>query len=224
MRPLRAGQIAEGQQDFDRAVVEYTKALRERPNDRTARASLEQAKIRAAQDHFARARRLASTGKFEEALVEYGIAGELNPANAAIQDEMTRVRLQLRAKIAVNEGGKTQLETVIEQSLSAPLPGADLPDDVDDARHVGVSRGEQPGHLCRDCEVHEPQYRLRSDISRSADQRRFTQHQAARRAQRRRAGDAQLLESHRSAHARRSSPTRLPNGASTRKRSSARFT
>ncbi len=127
---IRAGQIAEGQQDFDRAVVEYTKALRERPNDRTIQASLEQAKIRAAQDHFSRARRLASTGKFEDALVEYGIAGELNPASAAIQDEMTRVRLQLRAKIAVNEGGKTQLETVIEQSLSAPLPGADLPDDV----------------------------------------------------------------------------------------------
>ena len=127
---MRAAQIAEGQQDFDRAVVEYTKVLRERPNNRTVQASLEQAKIRAAQDHFARARRLAATGKFEEALVEYGIAGELNPGNSTIQDEMTRVRLQLRAKIAVNEGGKTHLETVIEQSLNAPLPGADLPDDV----------------------------------------------------------------------------------------------
>jgi general secretion pathway protein D len=127
---MRAGQIAEGQQDFDRAVVEYTKVLRERPNDRTVRASLEQAKIRAAQDHFARARRLAATGKFEEALVEYGIAGELNPGNSAIQDEMTRARIQLRAKISVNEGGKTHLETVIEQSLNQPLPGADLPDDI----------------------------------------------------------------------------------------------
>jgi general secretion pathway protein D len=127
---LRAGQTAESQQDFDRAVVEYTKVLRERPNDRTALASLEQAKIRAALDHFARARRLASTGKLEEALLEYRIASELNPTNATIQEEADRVRLQLRAKIAVNEGGKTHLETVIEQSLNAPLPGADLPDDI----------------------------------------------------------------------------------------------
>ena len=57
---LRAGQIAETQQDYDRAVVEYTKAVQARPNDRTARAALEQVKLRAAQDHFTRARRLAS--------------------------------------------------------------------------------------------------------------------------------------------------------------------
>src|SRR5262245_58106569 len=106
---LRAGQTAEVQQDFDRAVVEYTKVVRERPNDRNARASLEQVKVRAAADHFTRARRLASTGKLEEALIEYQIAGELNPTNSTIQEEATRVRGQLRAKIAVNEEGKTQL-------------------------------------------------------------------------------------------------------------------
>jgi general secretion pathway protein D len=127
---MRAGHAAESQQDYDRAVVEYEKALRERPNDRTVRASLEQAKMRAAQDHFSRARRLASTGKLEEALIEYRIASELNPTHAQIDEEMARARTQLRAKIAVNEEGKTQLETVIAQSLEAPLPGSDLPTDV----------------------------------------------------------------------------------------------
>src|SRR5215207_8995834 len=78
---IRAGQTAESQKDWDRAVVEYTKVVRERPNDRTALAMLEQAKVRAAQEHFSRARRLASTGQLEEALVEYRIAGELNPTN-----------------------------------------------------------------------------------------------------------------------------------------------
>jgi general secretion pathway protein D len=127
---MRAGQAAESQQDYDRAVVEYEKAVRERPNDRTARTSLEQAKLRAAQDHFSRARRLASLGKLEEALVEYRIASELNPTNSTIDQEMARARAQLRAKISVSEAGKTQLETIIAQSLAAPLPGADLPADI----------------------------------------------------------------------------------------------
>ena len=127
---IRAARLAESQQDYDRAVVEYTKVVRARPNDRMARASLEQAKLRAAQDHFTRARRMASVGKVEEALVEYQLAAELNPSNQSILDEMRTARAQLRAKIAVNEEGKTRLETLIQQSLDAPLPGSDLPDDI----------------------------------------------------------------------------------------------
>ncbi len=127
---LRAARLAESQQDFDRAVIEYTKVVRARPDDRNARAALEQVKTRASLDHFTRARRLASTGKFEEALVEYQIAGELNPANPAVQEEMRTVRAQLRAKIAISEEGKTHLETLVQQSMDAPLPGSDLPANI----------------------------------------------------------------------------------------------
>jgi tetratricopeptide (TPR) repeat protein len=62
---LRAGQLAESQQDYDRAVIEYTKVVRAEPDNRNALASLEQVKIRAAQGHFTRARRMASVGKLE---------------------------------------------------------------------------------------------------------------------------------------------------------------
>jgi general secretion pathway protein D len=127
---LRAARQAESQQDFDRAVVEYTKVVRARPDDRTARAALEQMKLRAAQDHFTRARRLSSIGKLEEALVEYQLAAELNPTNANIQDEMRSVRAQLRTKVAVNDEGKTRLETLIAESFDAPRPGTELPDDI----------------------------------------------------------------------------------------------
>jgi general secretion pathway protein D len=125
-----AAQLAESEQDWDRAVVEYTKLLRAKPDDRNTRASLEQAKLRAAQAHFSTARRLASIGRFDDALIEYQVAAELNPTNGTIQDEMRTVRTQLRAKLAVNDSGKTQLQTLIAQSLEAPLPGATLPTDV----------------------------------------------------------------------------------------------
>ncbi len=46
--PLRAGQAAERRADYDRAVVEYTNAVRANPDDRTARASLERVRLRAA--------------------------------------------------------------------------------------------------------------------------------------------------------------------------------
>ena len=58
--PFRAGERAERAQDFDRAVVEYTKAVRVRPDDRTARLALDRARLRASQDHYFRGRRLAA--------------------------------------------------------------------------------------------------------------------------------------------------------------------
>src|SRR6266545_2623454 len=77
--PLKLGEQAETRQDYDRAVVEYTNALRKHPNDSNARQGLARAKVRAAAEHFYRGRRLTGSGKPEDALVEYQLASELNP-------------------------------------------------------------------------------------------------------------------------------------------------
>jgi general secretion pathway protein D len=128
---IKVARNAEMTQNYDIAVAEYTKLVRANPNDREARQGLERAKLRASQDHFTTARRLAATGKLEEALIEFQLAFELNPGNPDIDQELKDTRSQLRAKIAVREdGGKTRLESLIAQSLSAPLPGSDLPVDA----------------------------------------------------------------------------------------------
>ena len=127
---LSQARTAEQQQDYDLAVAEYTKAARARPNDRSVRLALDRAKIRASQDHFARARRHAATGHTEEALIEYQLAAELNPASGDIQDELRTLRAQMRTQVALDRGGKTTLEALIRDSLAAPLPGADVPTDV----------------------------------------------------------------------------------------------
>src|SRR5688572_18206304 len=127
---LKVARNAESTQNYDIAVAEYTKLLREDPDSKEARFGLERAKLRASQDHFTKARRLAATGSIEEALVEYQLATELNPGNSDIQRELQETRVQLRAKIAVRDDGKTRLESLIAQSLEAPLPGADLPTDA----------------------------------------------------------------------------------------------
>jgi tetratricopeptide (TPR) repeat protein len=120
---LNRGRSAELRQDYDIAVVEYTKAVRLRPNDSDARLALERAKLRAAQDHFMRGRRLAATGKLDRALVEFELASELNPSGGDIDDELRSTRTKLRAQIAVAREGKTELQTIIERSRELPPPG-----------------------------------------------------------------------------------------------------
>ena len=127
---LNLARAAEQQQDYDLAVAEYTKAARARPTDRGVRLALDRAKIRASQDHFSRARRHTATGHTEEALIDYQLAAELNPASGDIQNELRTLRAQMRTQIALDRGGKTTLEALIKDSLAAPLPGADVPADV----------------------------------------------------------------------------------------------
>ncbi len=127
---FRSGRRAEQLQDYDLAVVEYTKALQRTPDDRAARQALERVKLRAAQEHYARARRLYTVGKLDEALVEFQLAAELNPSSAEIEEGVRATRGALRNKVAVAREGKTELESLIERSRNMPPPGMDLPTDV----------------------------------------------------------------------------------------------
>ena len=127
---VHRGQTAEQQQDYDRAVVEYAKAVKLDPGHTDARLGLGRAKVRAAEFHFLRGRRLAATGKLDAALVEYQLAAELNPSNGDIDDELRSTRTKLRAKIAITQEGKTDLQSLIERTRDLSPPGLDLPADV----------------------------------------------------------------------------------------------
>jgi general secretion pathway protein D len=126
----RQGRDAEQRQDYDRAVVEYTKALRLKPDNTDARLGLERAKLRASGEHFQRGRRLAAVGRFDQALVEYELAFELNPTSGEIEEQVRATRTQLRTKVAVAREGKTQLEALIDRARDLPPQGLDLPQDV----------------------------------------------------------------------------------------------
>jgi general secretion pathway protein D len=127
---LRHGRRAELAQDYDRAVVEYTNAVRAHPDNRDARAALERVKLRAAQDHTARARRFAGQERYEEAVIEYQLASELNPTDAAVETALRDARQRLRTKVTVTRGGRTELESLIDRTRDRPAPGLELPADV----------------------------------------------------------------------------------------------
>jgi general secretion pathway protein D len=126
---LRNGRSAEDRQDYDRAVLEYQRALQLDPNSANARASLERAKLRAAQDHFTRGRRLAALGKLDEALAEYQLASEMNPASGEITEELRTTQNLLRAKVATNREGKTELQALVDRMRDQPAPGLAAPTD-----------------------------------------------------------------------------------------------
>ena len=124
---LRAGEHAEQAKDYDRAVVEYTNALRANPEDYNTRLALDRAKMRASAEHTARGRRFASAERYEDALVEYQLASELNPTDAQVEAGLKDARQRLRAKDAVSRGGKTELELLIERARASAPPGLELP-------------------------------------------------------------------------------------------------
>ena len=127
---MRNGREAEQLQDYDRAIVEYTKVLRSQPDNREARQLLDRARVRAALDHFSRGRRLEAGGRLDEALVELQLASELNPNNQDIRDALDSVRTQQRNKVAIARDGKTGLESLIERTRTMTAQGQELPNDV----------------------------------------------------------------------------------------------
>jgi general secretion pathway protein D len=128
--PFRAGERAEHAQDYDRAVVEYTKAARANPDNVTTRLALDRARLRASQEHYFRGRRLAADERPEEALLELQLASELNPAAAEIEAAVRDARQKLRTKLAASRDGRTELQALVERSRSLSPPGLDLPEGV----------------------------------------------------------------------------------------------
>ncbi|MGV3519686.1 secretin N-terminal domain-containing protein [Luteitalea sp.] len=127
-KPYRVGQLAEQRDDFDQAIVAYTQAQVADPDNREIALALKRAKLRASASHHSKGRRLAGAGKYEEALVEFRLALEFNPAYSDAEDAVREMRVALRTKMAVRKDGGTQLESLISRARALPPEGRDLPE------------------------------------------------------------------------------------------------
>jgi general secretion pathway protein D len=118
---FRLGEQAERREDYDRAVLEYSKALQRSPDNQHYRRSLERARLRASEAHAAVGRRLASRGLYKEALDEFRLALDLNPRSeqllADVRDAEERRASGVRA---------ASLEQLKEKARERSLPGLDL--------------------------------------------------------------------------------------------------
>ncbi len=137
---LRQARLADELQDYDVAVARYAKVVREHPDNREAQQGLARAKLRAAEDHYTRGRRLASQGRYEDAELELQIATELNPANADAARELHTVRVAIRTEVSTSDHGETPLESLLARTRDLPPAGYQLPDTRLPAR---IATGQQ---------------------------------------------------------------------------------
>ena len=128
---FRSAQQAELQRDFDRAVLEYRRAVEERPDDRQAQLALNRARLRAAEAHYAEGRRLARLSRWQDALAEFQVAYELNPSRGDIADELRATRDKVQSDLTARAEGVTELEALIARTRDAAPPGLDLPRDIE---------------------------------------------------------------------------------------------
>ena len=114
------GEKAERVQDYDRAVLEYQRAVKESPDSLTYRGALARARLRAATEHANAARRLATRGLVGEALGEYRLALALRPDTPGVAEEMNALaERQKRGAEGANEAARARAR------ISA-LPGLEL--------------------------------------------------------------------------------------------------
>jgi len=116
---FRSGENAERLQDYDRAVLEYQRAVKESPDNVQYRRALERARLRASNDHANMARRLAGRGLYNEALGEYRIALEMNPNASGVAEEMRDLDERRRK-------GSVSFEEAKARAREKALPGLDL--------------------------------------------------------------------------------------------------
>jgi general secretion pathway protein D len=116
---FRAGENAERLQDYDRAVLEYQKAVKDAPDNVQYRRALQRARLRAANDHANMGRRLAGRGLFNEAMNEYRLALELDPNAPGVAEAM-------RGAEAERQRGRASLEDAKARARERALPGLDL--------------------------------------------------------------------------------------------------
>ena len=118
---FRAGQKAERHGDWDRATLEYSKALKENPESLDAKLSLERARTRSAESHVAQGRRLAARGLFKDALEEYQLALDLDGSQPGLIAEMDEIRKN-REKGLVPKSVAALKQSARERSL----PGLEI--------------------------------------------------------------------------------------------------
>ena len=118
---FHAGRQAERRQDYDRAVLEYSKAVQGSPDNQGYRLALVRARLRASTEHANTARRLAGRGLYKEALDQYRLALDLNPASPGLSAEMQEVEARREAGLQA-----LSLDKLKEQARERALPGLAL--------------------------------------------------------------------------------------------------
>ena len=197
---FRSAQQAELQRDFDRAVLEYRRAVEERPDDRQAQLALNRARLRAAEAHYAEGRRLARLSRWQDALAEFQVAYELNPSRGDIAGELRAARDRGPVGPDRPRRGRDRARCAHRPDARRSAARARSPTRHRAAGHGRVPRRQRARRLLGPRAVRCRDHRLRPDVSRFGPVDRSPQHDLRRGARRGGGKHPELRPRHGTAH------------------------
>jgi general secretion pathway protein D len=118
---FRRGEKAERRGDYDAAVLEYSRAAHESPDNGNYRQGLERARIRASMDHASAGRRLLARGLYKEAIDELRLGLDLNPKATSLAD-----LLQEAERLRQDSVKALSLKEIKDRARERPLAGLSL--------------------------------------------------------------------------------------------------
>ena len=100
----KEGRTAETREDFDSAYQNYQKAYAKDPKDLRYRTAMYRVQPTAAAQHVSKGRQLEQGGDLQGALTEFLRAGEIDPGNEAVVQEISAIRLRMGQPVGNNSG------------------------------------------------------------------------------------------------------------------------
>ncbi len=113
-KAYKRGQEAAKRGERDRAVAQYIVALNKKPDNPQYRVGFERARLAASQFHFQKAKQLATTGNYEQAVIEYQIALDFDSSNQYIANELKNARIEYEKQLNIEK--LTEIEKAKEEA------------------------------------------------------------------------------------------------------------
>jgi general secretion pathway protein D len=123
---FRIGEKAERQQDYTRAVLQYSRAVKLDPENAIYRSSLGRARLRASEEHTLAGRRLAAQGMLKEAKDELQLALDLAPESTALAGEIRELEARKRPPTPGAQAHRPDARDTVLPGLELP-PAAEAP-------------------------------------------------------------------------------------------------
>jgi general secretion pathway protein D len=115
---FRNGEKAEHRHEFDRAVLEYSRALTLDPENTEYQQALERARLRAAEQHAFAARSFSARGQHKEASDEIRLALDLAPNSPTYLADLKAIDER-----RLSGGSPTTMQEIKERARERSLPG-----------------------------------------------------------------------------------------------------
>ncbi|MEE8111372.1 MAG: secretin N-terminal domain-containing protein [Acidobacteriota bacterium] len=128
-KAFRSAEKAARAHQWDRAVIEYSKAATLKPSNARYRLSLARAKLRAGQAHFEKGRKLLAAGQLELAIAELQQTVLLDPSNQYAANELRRALEQFEKRRASAGDLDSLKDKVRREGMEIPKlhPGSNIP-------------------------------------------------------------------------------------------------